>query len=146
MFARKGVFSSIGRAGAVATVVAVALTAVQPSMAFAGSASSTKGVTASTGTSDATDISARRRYYRGGGGAAAAAAFAGIVGTGIAIAATQNRRDYYDSGYGYYDGGAGLLRCDPPTTAAARFTMAAVIDRACPTIAGIPSQAGKRDR
>jgi hypothetical protein len=105
MFARKGVFSSIGRAGAAATVVAMALTAVQPSMAFAGSASSTRGVTASTGTSDATDISARRRHYRGGGGAAAAAAFAGIVGTGLAIAATQNRRDYYDGGYGYYDGG-----------------------------------------
>ena len=108
MFARKGVFSSIGRAGAVATVVAVALTAVQPSMAFAGSATSGKGVTATNGTSDATDISARRRYYRGGGGAAAAAAFAGIVGTGIAIAATQNRRDrYYDQGYydnGYYGG------------------------------------------
>jgi len=105
MFARKGLFSSIGRASAVATVVAVALTAVQPSMAFAGSATSGKGVTASTGTSDATDISARRRYYRGGGGAAAAAAFAGIVGTGIAIAATQNRRHYYDDGYGYYGGG-----------------------------------------
>ena len=106
MFARKGLFSSIGRAGAVATVVAVALTAVEPSMAFAGSATSNKGVTASTGTSDATDISARRRYYRGGGGAAAAAAIAGIVGTGIAIAATQNRRDYsYDNGYGYYGGG-----------------------------------------
>ena len=108
MFARKGLFSSIGRTGAVATVVAVALTAVQPSMAFAGSATSGKGVTASTGTSDATDISARRRYYRGGGGAAAAAAFAGIVGTGIAIAATQNHRDrYYDQGYydnGYYGG------------------------------------------
>ena len=86
MFARKGMFSSIGRAGAVATVLAVALTAVQPSsVAFAGSAKPAKGVTASTGTSDATDISARRRYYRGGGGgAAAAAAFAGIVGTGIA--------------------------------------------------------------
>ena len=103
MFARKGLFSSIGRTGAVATVVAVALTAVQPSMAFAGSATSSQGVTASTGTSDATDISARRRYYRGGGGggAAAAAAFAGIVGTGIAIAATQNRRHYYDDGYYY---------------------------------------------
>jgi hypothetical protein len=105
MFARKGVFSSIGRAGAMATVVAVALTAVEPTKAFAGSATSGKGVTASTGTSDATDISARRRYYRGGG-AAAAAAFAGIVGTGIAIAAAQNRRDYYyDRGYGYYGGG-----------------------------------------
>ena len=66
-------------------------------------------MTASTGTSDATDFSARRRHYRGGGGAAAAAAFAGIVGTGIAIAAAQNRRDYYDS-YGYYGGGVRLLR------------------------------------
>jgi hypothetical protein len=103
MFARKGVFSSIGRAGAVATVVAVALTAFEPSMAFAGSATSGKSVTASAGTSDATDISARRRHYRGGGGAAAAAAFAGIVGTGLAIAATQSRRDYYDGGYGYYE-------------------------------------------
>ncbi len=92
MFARKGLFSSIGRAGAVATVVAVALTAVQPSMAFAGSATPRQGRHGDRGTSDATDISARRRYYRGGGGgAAAAAAFAGIVGTGIAIAATQNR-------------------------------------------------------
>ena len=109
MFARKGLFSSVGRAGAVATILAVALTAVQPSsVAFAGSATPSKGVTASTGTSDATDMSARRRYYRGGGGgAAAAAAFAGIVGTGLAIAATQNRRDYYyDRGYGYYGGPA----------------------------------------
>ena len=119
MFARKGLFSSIGRAGAVATVVAVALTAVQPSMAFAGSATSGKGVTASTGTSDATDISARRRYYRGGGGAAAAAAFAGIVGTGIAIAATQNRRDYYyDDGYGYYGGGPAYYGSPAPIMAA----------------------------
>jgi hypothetical protein len=102
MFARKGVFSSIGRAGAAATIVAVALTAVAPTTVFAGSAPSGKGISASAGTSDATDFSARRRYYRGGGGAAAAAAFAGIVGTGLA--ATQNRRDYYDS-YGYYGGG-----------------------------------------
>jgi hypothetical protein len=113
MFARKGVFSSIGRASALATVAVVALTAVEPSMAYAGSAPKAKEVTAQTGTSGATDISARRRYYRGGGGgAAAAAAFAGIVGTGLAIAAAQNRRDYYDSygyygdpGYGYYGGG-----------------------------------------
>ena len=104
MFARNGAFSSIGRASALATIAAVALTAVEPTMAFAGAAPSGKGVTASAGTSDATDISARRRYYRGGGGAAAAAAFAGIVGTGLAIAAAQNRRDYYDS-YGYYGGG-----------------------------------------
>jgi hypothetical protein len=112
MFARKGVFSLMGRAGAVATVMAVALTAVEPSMALAGSAPKGNGITATTGTSGATDISARRRYYRGGGGAAAAAAFAGIVGTGIAIAASQNRRDYYDS-YGYYGGGPGYYGGGP---------------------------------
>jgi hypothetical protein len=108
MFTRKGVFSSIGRAAVMATVAAVALTAVEPSLAFAGSAPSGKGQSAVTATSDATDFSARRRYYRGGGGgAAAAAAFAGIVGTGLAIAATQNRRAYYDDYYGgpaYYGG------------------------------------------
>ena len=115
MFARKGVFSLMGRAGAVATVMAVALTGVEPSMAFAGSAPKANGMTTTSGTSGATDISARRRYYRGGGGgggAAAAAAFAGIVGTGIAIAASQNRRSYYDS-YGYYDGGPGYYGGGP---------------------------------
>jgi hypothetical protein len=112
MFARKGVFSSIGRAGAAATIVAVALTAFQPSTAFAGSAPA-NGATATTGTSTATDFSSRGRYYRGGGGgAAAAAAFAGIVGTGIAIAAAQNRRDYYDS-YGYYGGGPAYYAAPP---------------------------------
>ena len=105
MFARKGVFSSHGRAAVMATVAAIALTAVEPSLAQAGSAPSGQGLSAATGTSDATDFSARRRYYRGGGGAAAAAAFAGIVGTGLAIAAAQNRRAYYDDSYGYYGGG-----------------------------------------
>jgi uncharacterized membrane protein YedE/YeeE len=104
MFARKGLFSSIGRAAVMATVAAMALTVVEPSLARAGSAPSGKGLSAATGTSGSTDISARRRYYRGGGGAAAAAAFAGIVGTGLAIAATQNRQDYYDNSYGYYGG------------------------------------------
>jgi hypothetical protein len=103
MLARKGLFSSIGRTAAMATVAALALTAVEPSLAQAGSAPAGKGVSATTATSDATDFSARRRYYRGGG--AAAAAFAGVVGTGLAIAATQNRRSYYDDSYGYYGGG-----------------------------------------
>ena len=108
MFARKSVFSSIGRTAALVTVAALALTAVEPSLARAGSAPAGKGLT--TATSDATDFSARRRYYRHyrrGGGGAAAAAFAGIVGTGLAIAATQNRRAYYDDYYGgprYYGG------------------------------------------
>jgi hypothetical protein len=101
MFAQKGLFSSIGRTTALATVAALVLTAVEPSLAIAGPAKE-KGLTAATGTSDATDFSARRRYYRGGGGAAAAALFAGVVGTGLAIAAS--RPDYYDS-YGYYGGG-----------------------------------------
>jgi hypothetical protein len=94
MFARKSVFSSMGRAAVMATVTAMALTAVEPSLALAGSAPAGKGISAATATSNATDFSARRRHYRGGGGAAAAAAFAGIVGTGLAIAATQNRRAY----------------------------------------------------
>jgi hypothetical protein len=98
MFTRKALISSFGRAAALTAVAALALTAFEPSMAQAGTAAPGKGVSATSGTSGATDISARRRYY-GGGGAAAAAAFAGIVGTGLAIAATQNR------GYGYYDGG-----------------------------------------
>jgi hypothetical protein len=94
MFTRKAVFSSFGRAAVMATVAAMALTVVAPSLARAGSPSG------------ATDISARHRGYSGG--AAAAAAFAGIVGTGLAIAATQNRRAYYDdydSGPAYYGGG-----------------------------------------
>src|SRR5437764_6871193 len=106
MFARKGLFSSLGRTAAMVTVAALALTAVEPSLARAGSAPASKGLTAAHGTSGATDISARRRSYRGGG-AAAAAAFAGIVGTGLAIAAAQNRRAYYDEYYGrpaYYGG------------------------------------------
>ena len=103
MFAQKGVFSSIGRAAVIATAAAVMLTAVEPSLAQAASAPARKGLSVAA-TSTATDFSARRRYYRGGGGAAAAA-FAGIVGTGLAIAATQNRRAYYDDSYGYYDGG-----------------------------------------
>jgi hypothetical protein len=108
MFARKGVFSCIGRTAVMASVAAVALTVVEPSLALAGPAPSGKGLSAAT--SGTTDISARRRFYRGGGGAAAAAAFAGIVGTGIAIAASQNRGAYYD---GYYGGGPGYYGGGP---------------------------------
>ena len=105
MFTRKGLFSSIGRATVMATVAALALTAVEPSLALAGSATTGKGLSAATATGGATDISARRRY-RGGGGAAAAAAFAGIVGTGLAIAASRDRDDYYyGGGPAYYGGG-----------------------------------------
>jgi len=99
MFAQKALFSSFGRSAVLAAVAAVALSAAAPSLAQAGSAPA--GVTAQKGTSGATDFSSRGRRY-GGGGAAAAAAFAGIVGTGIAIAASQPR--YYDDSYAYYGG------------------------------------------
>jgi hypothetical protein len=105
MFMRKGVSLSVGRAAAMAAVAAITLTAVGPSEAFAGAAPRGKVVSVASG--GVTDISARRRVYRGGG--AAAAAFAGLVGTGLAIAAAQNRRAYYDEYYGggpvYYGGG-----------------------------------------
>jgi hypothetical protein len=105
MFARKILLSSISRVAVVATVAALAVTAFEPSAARAGSAPAGQGLSTAV-TSDATDFSARRRHYRRGGGAAAAAAFAGIVGTGIAIAASQNRRHhYYDHGPAYYGGG-----------------------------------------
>ena len=113
MLARKGAFSSIGRAAALATVAAVALAVIEPSLALAGSASPGKARPAVTATSDATDFSARRRVvHRRGGrvygrdGAAAAAAFAGILGTGLAIAA-QSQGGYYGGYYGgpgYYGG------------------------------------------
>jgi hypothetical protein len=101
MFARKSVVTPAGRATVFATVAALALTAVAPSMAVAAPRAKEAGKSVSA-SSDATDFSARRRAVRrGGGGAAAAAAFAGIVGTGLAIAAAQNRRAYYDDYYGY---------------------------------------------
>jgi hypothetical protein len=103
MFKRQGPMASSARVAALATVAALTLTAFEPSAAQAG-ARTGKMVSATSGTSDATDISAARRYYRGGGGgAAAAAAFAGIVGTGLAIAASQDR-GYY-GGPAYYGGG-----------------------------------------
>jgi hypothetical protein len=76
MSTRQRAISLAGRSAVIATVAALALTAVAPSSAFAGG---------------------RHRF---GGGGAAAAAFAGIVGTGVAIAAAQNRAAYYDDYYG----------------------------------------------
>jgi hypothetical protein len=107
MFADKGFVSHLGRTAMIAGVAATVLTSVGPSVAVAAPATKEKGQMAA-GTSGATDFSAQRRYYRGGyyrgGGAAAAAAFAGIVGTGIAIAAANARRDAYYDSYGYYGG------------------------------------------
>jgi hypothetical protein len=76
--------TTVGRKAVLATAAVLALTTAAPSTSFAGG-----------------------RHWHGGGGAAAAAAFAGIVGTGLAIAAAQNRAAYaYDyGGPGYYGGG-----------------------------------------
>jgi hypothetical protein len=110
MLVQRGRFSRFGRATVLATVAAVALTAVAPSLALAEAAPSKRGMVTMAADHGITDVSARRRHvYRGGGGggAAAAAAFAGIVGTGLAIAASQNRRDRYDDDYrrSYYGPG-----------------------------------------
>jgi hypothetical protein len=118
MLVQRGRFSRFGRATVLATVAAVALTAIAPSLAFAGAAPSKPGSTTVATDHGITDVSARRRHYRGGGGggAAAAAAFAGIVGTGLAIAASQNRRSYYDDDYGRpYYGGQGYYSPQPYT-------------------------------
>jgi len=99
MLSRKAAFSPKGLATAITTAAVLARTAVAPSFAYAG-APHGKGVVIAT--NNATDFSARRRLAPGG--AAAAAAFAGILGTGIAIAAAQKGQAYYDDHYG--DGGA----------------------------------------
>src|SRR5689334_14816426 len=78
MFAQRGMVSRLGRATALATVAAVALTAVAPSLAAAAPAQRSVSAIAGQDKGAVTDVSARRRVYRhyhgGGGGAAAAAA------------------------------------------------------------------------
>jgi hypothetical protein len=94
-----------GSIAVLATAAAMTLAFAPSTVQAAGTAAPGKMVSATTGSSGATDFSAaRRRYYRGGGGAAAAAAFAGIVGTGLAIAASHDR-GYYYGGPAYYGGG-----------------------------------------
>lgn len=69
-----------GRKAVLATAAVLALTAVAPTASFAGG-----------------------RHWHHGGGAAAAAAFAGIIGTGLAIAASRDAYAY-DYGPAYYGG------------------------------------------
>jgi hypothetical protein len=96
--------SSAGRSVALATIAVLVVTMSEPPLAIAGPAApASKGISAATASSDATDFSARRRYYRGG--SAAGLAFMGMaIGTMGAIAAQQQRNDYYNS-YGYYGPG-----------------------------------------
>ena len=118
-----------------ATVAAMALTTVEPSLASAGSTPVGKGATAATPPAMSPTSAPGAGIYRGGGGAAAAAAFAGIVGTGLAIAATQNRRDYYD----YYDGAPAITAAARSITAVApAITAAMAIGSGVPYFRGHP--------
>jgi hypothetical protein len=108
MRARKGLLSSAGRGVVMATIAVLAVTMGEPPLAIAGSAApASKGVSATTASSDATDFSAarRRRYYRRGD-AAGLAFFGMALGTIGAIAAQQNYGYGYGYGYGpgYYGG------------------------------------------
>jgi hypothetical protein len=111
MLMRKGLLSSAGRGVVMATVAVLVVTMSEPPLAIAGPAApASKGVSATTASSDATDFSSarRRRYYRNGGSAAGLAFMGMAIGTIGAIAAQQQRQDYYDSygyGPGYYGGG-----------------------------------------
>lgn len=104
MRVRKGLLASAGRGVVMATIAALVVTMSEPSPAMAGAPAS-KGISSTSGSSGATDISSvRRRYYRNGGNAAGLAFMGMAIGTIGAIAAQQQRNDYYNS-YGYYGGG-----------------------------------------
>src|SRR6202166_3795400 len=111
MRVRRGLLASAGRGVVVATIAALVVMMSEPPLAMAGPAvPAAKGISATTGSSGATDISSvrRRRYYRNGGSAAGLAFMGMAIGTIGAIAAQQQRNDYYNSygyGPGYYGGG-----------------------------------------
>jgi hypothetical protein len=111
MLMRKGFLFSARRSVVLAAIAVLVLTTAEPPLAIAGQvAPASKGVSATMASSDATDFSSvrRRRYYRGGGSAAGLAFMGMAIGTIGAIAAQQQRNDYYNSyGYapGYYGGG-----------------------------------------
>lgn len=92
MRTRQGLLSSAGHRVAMATIAVLIMTMSEPPPAIAGSAApASKGISATTASSDATDFSAarRRRYYRRGD-AAGLAIFGMAIGTMAAIAAQQN--------------------------------------------------------
>jgi hypothetical protein len=115
MVARKRLLSSAGRSVVMATIALLAVTMGEPPMATAGPVTpASKGVSAATASSDATDFSAaRRRRHYSRGGSAAGLAFMGLaIGTIGAIAAQQQRDEYYNN-YGYYGGGPYYARPYP---------------------------------
>jgi hypothetical protein len=111
MLMRQGLLCSAGRSVVMATIAVLVVTMGEPTLAIAGPAvPASKGVSATTAKSDATDFSAarRRRHYRRGGSAAGLAFMGLTIGAIGAIAAQQQRDDYYNGygyGPGYYGGG-----------------------------------------
>jgi hypothetical protein len=97
MFARKDAILSIGRGALVAAVAALALTAIEPSAARAGSAAPEKGLSARHAV---TDFSARRRYHRGDRYETAAYRHAGSD-----VAEAELRHAYWEAFNAYYGGG-----------------------------------------
>lgn len=110
MLTCKGFLSSACRSVAIATIAVLLVTMSEPP-AFAGPVvAALKGVSPATALSDATDFSSvhRHRSYRRGGSAAGLAFFGMAIGAMGAIAAQQQREDYYNNygyGPGYYGGG-----------------------------------------
>jgi hypothetical protein len=111
MLMRQGLLSSAGRSVVMATIAVLVVTIGEPTPVIAGAAiPASKGVAATTANSDATDFSAaRRRRHTRRGGSAAGLAFMGLaIGAIGAIAAQQQREEYYENygyGPGYYGGG-----------------------------------------
>jgi hypothetical protein len=107
---RRGLRSSAGRGVVMATIAVLVVTMSEPPAIAGQVVAASKGVSAVTALSDATDFSAirRHRHYRRGGSAAGLAFFGMAIGTIGAIAAQQQREDYYNNygyGPGYYGGG-----------------------------------------
>jgi hypothetical protein len=97
MFARKDAFLSIGRGALLAAVAALALTAIEPSAARAGSAIPEQGVSTRHAV---TDFSARRRYHHGD--RYETAIYRHLDGADEAA----RRHAYWEAFNAYYGGGA----------------------------------------
>jgi len=101
-----------GRPVAGATIAMLVLTAASP-LAMAGPSQGPKEASTIAASNGATGLIAARHYrhYRNNGGSAAGLAVMGMaIGTIGAIAAQQQRGDYYNNGYnnnGYYNNGYG---------------------------------------
>jgi hypothetical protein len=109
MRVRKGLRSTTRRSLVLGTIAVLCVTMSEPPLAIAGStAPASKGLSATTASSNATDFSSMRRRRYHGGNAAGLAIMGLAIGTIGAVVAQQQRNDYYDSygsGPGYYGGG-----------------------------------------